>query len=372
MNSSAKKRLVIWGFAALAVVFGALVLIRMGRRLAAAGTLLRRIAEGDDAAVREEPFAVPDRDGSLAGRLYRPAARSGPLPAIVVCPGAAEGGIDDERFVRLARALAASGAAVFAPDLVDLRQLRITTSTVEHVVAAAAGLADRRDVAAGGRVGLAGISFAGSYALLAATDARVRDRLSCVIAFGGYEDLERVVRGWLTAPPKSMPGVYPVESYGKWIVLSNNVDVLVPEGDRAFLRVALGALIDGHDAPVAPPELSADGRKIYDAATTRGAMSPAAVDAVLAACAGGLRDLSLAGKLGELRCPVFLLHARGDPLIPESESEMIRREIDDRVPVRMLVTDLFEHVTIQAKPPGFFEALPMLRFVAGVRDACGL
>jgi dienelactone hydrolase len=374
VNSSTKRRLVISGIAALALLAGAIVVVPEARRLGKAATLLGRLASDDpNVPLREEAFSVPDRDGLLGGRLYRPAA-AGPLPAIVVCPGAAEGGIDDLRFVRLARALAASGLAVFTPDLVDLRELRITPATVERVVAAASGLASRADVAAGGRVGLAGISFAGSYALLAAADPRVRDRLSCVVAFGAYANLARVVRGWLSAPQRSIPGVYPVESYGKWIVLANNVERLAPEGDGEFLRSGLRALVDGREAPAAPANLSADGRRLWQAAITPGPLPPDLIDAIVGACAPMLAELSLDGKLGRVRCPVFLLHASADPLIPQSESDAIQREIAGHAPVRYLVTDLFEHVTIRAddaRRPGLVEALPMLRFVAAVLEACG-
>ncbi len=367
------------GIAALLII-GGWVVAGPVRRLARAAEFLENLtATSDDAFanVIEEPFDVPDEPVRLSGRLYRKKESTGPLPALVVCHGAAESGMDDPRFVRLGRSLAAVGAVVFTPDIVDLRELRIDPATIERVVAAVEGLAGRPDIASGGRAGLLGISFAGTYCLLAARDPRIRDRVACVVSFGGYDDLSRLVGEWLRAPPSGTPGVYPVESYGKWIVLDNNLEALAPPSDREFLHRTLDALIarGETDRVPTPASLSPAGRRLYEAAVSTGPVDAVSVEEILASSRDTLRALSLDGKLQDLRCPAFLLHAASDRLIPERESAEVAKKLEGVVSTRLLVTDLFEHVTIrgdEARKTGFFEALPLLRFAAAVLDACAL
>lgn len=174
-----------------------------------AGSLLREIAEpprDESEDVVEEPFE--DRTGApVRGTLFRPDARRPPYPALVLCHGAAEDGFEDERLVRLARALARRGFLVLAPDLEDLRAFRVSERSVERIVAAHGALLARRDLVRADRAAFAGISFAGTLCLLAAREPAIRERVPAVLSFGGYRDLEGLVRYWLTTAPEPPPGV---------------------------------------------------------------------------------------------------------------------------------------------------------------------
>src|SRR5690606_28412635 len=91
--------------------------------------------------LRPRPGAVEEaevpyrRDGeTLPATLYRPAGRRGPHPAWVVLHGLTYRGRYHPSLERLARALAASGALVFVPEIPEWRRLRVapalTTATI--------------------------------------------------------------------------------------------------------------------------------------------------------------------------------------------------------------------------------------------------
>ena len=283
------------------------------------------------------PFHAPDRPGRpLGGRVYE----GGGAATIVLCPGAAPTGIDDPRLVALARALARAGARVVTPDLEDLRALRITGDTVDRIEAAVRSLP--------WPVTLMGISFAGSHCLRAAARPSARERVRAVLSLGGYAELEPLVRGWLTAPAPA-DGSWPEECYGKWVYLENHLERFAAPSDRPALREAIRSLLDGKGAPP-PAGLTPEGRRLFDQVARREPLPLDEVEALIAPTRAELRALSPSGQLDGLAAPVFLLHATGDALIPESESRRLAGELAGRVPVRLLVTDLLNHVTVGGRP----------------------
>jgi len=334
----------------------------------------------DTAPVSEEAVAFATPAGETAGTVYRLAeAEPAPAPGVVLSHGAAEAGFRDARLVRLARALARAGFVVLAPDLAELRALRVDERSIARIEGGFAYLRSRADLVGENPVSLAGISFAGSFSLLAATRDGTRDAVAAVLAFGAYHDLEALVRYWLEAPPpeSSTEGVYPIGSYGRWIALLNHLDALAPPEDRGVLRATLEGLIRGKGAPPAPASLSPRGASIHEAARAAGPLPPALAAELLDAARAQLGTVDVRGRLSAIRAPVFLLHAANDGLIPESHSLALRDEIEASAPdveVRLLVSDAFRHVTIGAEgsSPGFFEVLPEISFLAAFFGAAGL
>jgi dienelactone hydrolase len=320
---------------------------------------------------------VDERAERVAGvrvTLHRPRGVAGPLPAVVLCHGVAEEGAEDPRLIALARALALGGALVAVPHLESLRASRADPEDPARLAAVAATLADDPQQAAGGRVALLGISIGGSYALLAAARPAVRERISCVLSFGGYEDLGRLLTSWLVRPARGAPGVPEPLVEGRRLVLLGNVDRLVPDEDRATMRRVLKELLAGERvSPAAAAGLSPGGRRLFSCALSTGPIDPGTARALLAPMAGALRALS-PGRDGRAPlAPVFLLHGANDPIIPAREAELLRARLEPLgAKVDLLVTGVFAHAGAEQEAPSLIRAWPLLRFLARFLAAAGI
>ena len=363
-----RRRQLLCAGLAVGVLAAAAVLLRP---LLPAARLLGEFADPRDPlteGVVEEPFS--SGEGTVRGTLFRPVAGDAPFPGFVVCHGAAKDGYRDERLVRFARALARRGAVALAPDLEELRRFHVTASTVDQIVAAHHALVARRDLLSGGRASLVGISFAGTLCLLAAARPEVRDEVPAVFSFGGYADLEGLVRHWLTAAPEAAGGEYPVESYGKVIVVLQCLDPLVEEPERGPLREALENFLREKKRPPRPDGLGETARELWTAATTVGPAPVPLVERIVVALRPGLGPIEPIGRLGGIRAAPFLLHAAGDRLIPPSESARLAAALGGRT--RTLVTSLFDHVTVRGEGSAWGERWRLVRFTAAFLGAAGL
>src|SRR5919202_2056586 len=84
----------------------------------------RDVAELDTRTVRDELITIDTPRGALRARMYQP---SGSIHrTVLLTSGLHPSGIDEPRLVRLARNLAATGIAVFTPDIPELSQFTIT------------------------------------------------------------------------------------------------------------------------------------------------------------------------------------------------------------------------------------------------------
>lgn len=360
-------------WAALAVVALAAAAVVPGCSALRAGAVLRDAlgppeALAEDVVERDE--RAPHGAGSLRVRLAVPADDEGPWPAILLVHGAAAGGPDDPRMVAFARSLAAHGFAVGSLDLDGLAEFRIDAEDPARVAAAASWLAGRADVARGGRIALGGISVGGAYALLAAEDPALEGRLTAVLAFGAYADLEALLLGWMTTSVPASPGMLDPHAEGRRLVLLGNLGRLVPEAERDAVAAGIRAAIRG-----APPErrsaLSEESVRVLDAAESTGPLEPARARALLAPFAEDLAALSPARSGSGPRAPVFLLHAEGDPVVPSADAGILGAALDRRgAEVEVHVTDLFGHVDARGgEAPSIFVAWPLLRFVGRFLDA---
>src|SRR5439155_1642259 len=169
----------------------------------------------------------------LVGDLYWP----GRAPAIVLSPGAAPQGKDDPRLVRVARSLAGANRAVFVPQL-DLRHQTFDPADVERLVESVRYLR-RTD---GGPVGMVGISYGGSFCLLAAEDPTIAGRVAFVAAFGSFDRLIDVVQGITTGATTSTGLVVSWHTVPEATTILRRAAVgLAPADHRAALESALAS-----------------------------------------------------------------------------------------------------------------------------------
>ncbi|HEY7186705.1 MAG TPA: hypothetical protein VH436_09160, partial [Vicinamibacterales bacterium] len=326
----------------------------------------RTLADLDTAPHVERLVHIPIGRESVTGRVYMPVRGSG--QTVLVVSGLHPAGIDEPRLMALSRELAKSKITVVTPDIPELSRLEITPALTERIEHAALWLATNPELAPTGRIGLMGISFSGGLAVVAAGRPTLRDRLLYVFAFGGHDDLPRVltylctgieggpdVVAWKGVDASTLQAAH---AYGVAVVLLNVAEHLVPSEQVASLRDGVrrflfASYLDGVDRSAAQHEFAA----LRTLAAHLPEPSQMLLDFVNNRDVAHLGPLLLpyvarqveAASLSPSRSPaptspVFLLHGRHDTVIPAAESVYLAQRLrTQRVPVQLLLTDLISH-----------------------------
>jgi dienelactone hydrolase len=311
--------------------------------------------------VETRDLVVPTRHGEMPARVYRAAGLTS--PTIAIFPGVHGGGLDEPRLHALSRRIAAAGAVVISAPLPDLRRYTLTprsTDMIEDTIGWVGG--NPGLTAAGERIGVVGVSFAGGLALVAAGRPGVSERISGVFALGAHADLPRVVQYLCLADgaPKTLA---PPHDYGVVLMLRASVPLVVPAGQVAPLDRAIVTFLDASSAENDLPRAA----RLFEEARVleRGLPEPArglmrAVNDRDVATLGTLlaphaEQIAGAAGLSPARspltsAPVFLLHGVDDNVIPAHESEELARILREsgNTKVELLLTPLLSHA--QARP----------------------
>ena len=314
---------------------------------ACAGLLPAVQARGKAAVVLAEvmdipfarPFAPAHRRGEVnldgvTGHLYVPGR---PSPPILLLPGAAERGKEDPRAVRLARSLVRSGRLVFVPDL-ELHDLRLSDGDLDRIVRAVVAL--DAHPATTGEVQILGISYGGSYGLVASADPRLRGHLAQVSVFGAYWDLVGVIQAVTT-------GVSVVDGRRhRWPehpradeILEDVMVRLAPRGTREALRAALAGSRD-------PSSLAPEARAIHDLLVNRDPARTAGLASRLdPGDRGTLWRFSPASVASRIEVPVAAMHSVDDPAVPFGEALRLSAALPE---ARVAEVRLWRHVDLEA------------------------
>jgi dienelactone hydrolase len=193
------------------------------------------------------------------------------------------------------------------------------------------------------RSGLIGTCVGGSFALLAAAQPAIRDRVGFVFAFAPYASMRSLARDIATASctrgGQSEPwAVDPLTR--KVFVHSLTADLEPAERDR--LRVALaepGGEID-------PRSLSYEAQVVFPLLTRLTAEgAKAALDRLPVELGTRLDAMAPLVFLPDLRAPlIVLMHDHDDPVIPIGESEQLRDALANRPGVRYTEFTMFRHM----------------------------
>lgn len=277
----------------------------------------------------------------LRGQLYVPLQ---PAPALVLVHGAAPRGARDPRILRVAKALARAGRVVFVPQL-ELRHRVFEEEDLERLVAAVRWLQGLPHV--DGPVGFVGISYGGSFSLIAAGDSRIAGSLGFVAVFGAYLDMRHVVQGVTTG------ATTPDGEVKRWEP--------APQADDILLNVAK-RFLDPRDAEdldralagkLSPEALSRDARAVQAVVTNRDPRRALELIAGLPAdLLAQLEAFSPVNHLGGVRAPVAVMHSAFDPAVPPSEGQLLAERL--HAPLYLLTS--FRHVS----PAGIVRGLPDL------------
>jgi dienelactone hydrolase len=325
----------------------------------------RTIADLDTVHVQERDITIPTTGGAMRARAYVPPA---PHRAALLTSGLHAAGIDEPRLVRLARQLSAGGVTVVTPDIPELSRFEITPAITDAIERAAGWLAMESGLAQQGPVGLMGISFSGGLSIVAAGRPSLVGHVAYVFAFGGHDDLPRVLRYLCTGSEpypthelgiqSDRPFVLAPHDYGVAVILIATADRVVPKAQAAPLREAVrryllaSALDSNVDKAAAAREFDA----LKQLARTMPEPSATLLRYVnerdvihlgrrlLPYIGVSAADAALSvSKSPKPSVPVFLLHGTEDNVIPSLESEYLAQDLRGHAPVRLLLSGLISH-----------------------------
>lgn len=141
--------------------------------------------------VRQQVSYETARGMSIA-QVYR-IADDEPRPAVVLSIGVSEEGFDHPNAVILGNALARAGIVVMYHWPMEMAlHNNLDPQEIDNLVSAFIYLEEQENVDSE-RVGLGGFCVGGSFALVAASDHRIRDRVELVNVFGPYFDGREIV-----------------------------------------------------------------------------------------------------------------------------------------------------------------------------------
>lgn len=324
-------------------------------------------------AVAWRDVSVPTRYGPVAARLYLPAG--GATRTLALFPGVHAGGVDEPRLAAFSQRLAATGANVLSMPLPELRRYTITPVSTDMIEDGAAWLLADAALAPAGHIGLAGVSFAGGLALVAAGRPSLAGRIDLVVALGSHADLPRVMT-YLCTGLLADGTSRPPHDYGVVITLLAAIPRLVPPDQVNALRQAVLAFLDASSTSSTDEARSiAMFAEVRRASATLPEPSRTLMTMVndrnVAALGPKLIPFveELAGNpaLSPDRSPptharVFLLHGLEDNVIPSQETPFIAAYLQQHgnAGVEWLLTPLISHAT--TKPAGAAEAWKLIRF----------
>jgi acetyl esterase/lipase len=296
--------------------------------------------------VTDKPREYPAKWADGEGDVYAPANRV--RAAMVLVPGAAVLGRDEPRLQALARTFARAGFVVLVPELPEVRRLTLSKVDADRVASA---LRQLRQWQPGQPLGVVAVSYAVAPAIIAALETDP----AFIVGIGGYRDSEAAIRFVTTGAfrPVGDPREFRVTpgTYGRWVFLLANAGRLDDANDAQVLQTIATARFRDPAADVGPlaARLGPQGKAVLALVENR---DPDAVTQMVAALPERVRHeidgLNLAlYDLSKLRGHLILVHGRGDPLVPYSESQALAAAASNARVSLFLVDDL-GHVDFNA------------------------
>lgn len=305
-------------------------------------------------------YRVADR--SYGGDIYRPG--DGGAAALVLLPGVARAGKDDERLVAFANTLARAGFTVLVPDIVNLRALKVKSTDVRSIADAVRHLAAERK----SRVGLVAVSYTAGPAVLAALQDDIRCRVGFVLTIGGYYDrltiLTYLTTGYYRERPDGPWRKARRDPYGMWVSILSYTDFLARAADRDALEEIVRRKVRTLDAEIGDlrARLGPEGQAVYALIANR---DPDRVPRLIAALPKAVRlelaALDLKGRdFSGFAAQLILIHGRDDAVIPYTESAALAAAVPAGRAALYLV-DSLAHVDLG--PTGVVDTLVLWRAI---------
>ncbi len=182
------------------------------------------------AATTEYETLLNRGDREVPASVIVPCAAARKLPGWIVLHGLTRPGRFHPTLLRFVRALASSQAAVLVPQVPEWKNLRLAPEYTLSTVRAALEALRRLDATDDGPYGIIGFSFGAPQVMIAASHEDIAEQLGGAVGFGGYCDMERMVRFQMTGEHEWGGVTHRVrpDPYGRWIIGGNHL-VSIPE-----------------------------------------------------------------------------------------------------------------------------------------------
>jgi hypothetical protein len=312
-----------------------------------------------------ERFTYPSSRGLAVGDLYRP-SKAGPHPAVVVCLGVVPFGVEHPQVPRLGEALARSGFAALLYWSPAMRDFRLDPLDVADIASAYECLLARSDIDAT-RSGLIGTCVGGAFALMAAADARIRDRVAFVCAYAPYASMSTLCRD-IASASRERDGVreaWAVDPLTRKVYV-HSVTALLEHDEAALLQAACAE----PDCLPVDQVLSAEARTVQPLLGRLSAdEAEDALENLPATLGQRLTAMSPVHYVGDIHAPlVVLLHDRDDVVIPVGESRRLRAAFGGRAGIHYTEFRVFKHLDpTKGKPPIGALTRELLRFFGAIQ-----
>ncbi len=204
-------------------------------------------------------------------------------------------------------------------------------------------------------LGVAAISYAVGPAVIAMLEDDLTMRVAFLVSIGGYHDITAAIRFITTGAFRPIGDSREFRrepnGYGRWAFLQANAGRLDRAADARLLQEIARRRFRDADADIASlsAALGPQGRAVLAVVDNR---DPDAVAALIAALPQQVRreidGLNLAFyDLAKLRGHLILVHGRGDPMVPYSESQSLAASASG-ARVSLFLVDDIGHVEFNA------------------------
>lgn len=327
--------------------------------------------------------ALSSNERPFSAFVYRARRPEKPLGSMLLVSGLHFLGPLDPRMDRFARILAHAGLLVLAPRLPDFTSLILDQRVFEDTLRAWKTLQNLPDKPRG-RSGVFSISFGSLPSLwLASTSPAARD-VGSLVVFGGYADFTDTLRFCLEGRTGAAH-----DPLNRPVVFMNLMPYLDGRPDEP--TELFSALRTYVEATWGKPEMKVDGRwqavardvgkrlpesllPLYFAATGLESNTRALVDAAIDRAGDSFSWLNPKPFLGQVQCPVDLIHGADDDVIPYEHAHALARGLPPHFLRGVHITGLYGHthkttnttMTYRDIPAMAKEGLTMLRMLIAI------
>ncbi len=310
--------------------------------------------------------SIPTKDGRYVRfDLYATGAKR-PAAGMIVTHGFTEKGKNDKRLQSMAKRLARAGFVIMVPDLVQMRNFRLSFQDVEEITLCFNHFRQRPEVDPE-KIGLVGFSFGTGPVIIAMTRPELQERIKFGVFFGGYYDLKRALKYTLT-------GAYDAEGYDgqvemesksdRWEFLLGNASLI--ESDGTFENVIQKKIEDPFY------DLSSDAmwltQEQNDMLAFIGNEDPFLFDELYDRTPQNFKTwidtLSLYHYSDKIQAQLIIGHSEGDHVVHFTESLTLANQVPGAPQPFVAIMGLFTHVNLrvdwESLPAVFDETLPGL------------
>ena len=296
-----------------------------------------------DEPLRQE-VRYPSPEGTSIAQVYR-IPDGEPRASVVLALGVYDQGFDGHEVVNLGYALARAGYVVmyhWSPSM-GLRY-RIEPDELGNLVSAFVYL-DGQDYSDSERVGIGGFCVGASFALIAASDDRIRHRVHFVNALGPYFDAELFL---LQAASRSVEhgGLrkqWEPENLTIRVLANELIDTLEDSRDTKILSAAYDR--DKPSRYLEKEGLSYQGIKVAELVE---GVEPAYASELVSSLPKSFREdlarISPSAHISGVQARILVMHDRDDRLVPAEESRRLVEATRGRLNVRHTELLAFDHV----------------------------